>query len=44
MPTTNYDVASIKEKIVGKLQRYYGLTVAEARSTRRLRPRFVTRS
>ena len=32
MPTTNYDVASIKEKIVGKLQRYYGLTVAEANS------------
>ena len=30
MPTTNFDVASIKESIVGKLQRYYGLTVAEA--------------
>ena len=32
MPTTNFDVASIKESIVGKLQRYYGLTVAQANS------------
>ena len=32
MPTTNFDVASIKESIVGKLQRYYGLTVSEANS------------
>ena len=30
MPTTNFDVASIKESIVGKIQRYYGLTVEEA--------------
>ncbi len=30
MPTTSFDTASIKQSIEGKLQRYYGLTVAEA--------------
>ena len=30
MPTTTFDVASIKQSIEGKLQRYFGLTVAEA--------------
>ncbi|MDD6142557.1 MAG: glycogen/starch/alpha-glucan phosphorylase [bacterium] len=30
MPTTSFDVMSIKQSIEGKLQRYYGLTVAEA--------------
>ena len=30
MPTTSFDVASIKQSIEGKLLRYYGLTVAEA--------------
>ena len=30
MPTTNFDVQSIKQSIEGKLQRYYGLAVAEA--------------
>ena len=30
MPTTQFDTASIKQSIEGKLQRYYGLTVAEA--------------
>ena len=32
MPTTKFDVESIKQSIEGKLQRYYGLTVAEANS------------
>ena len=30
MPTTNFDVQSIKQSIEGKLMRYFGLTVAEA--------------
>ena len=30
MPTTSFDVESIKNSIVGKLQRYYGVTVADA--------------
>ena len=30
MPTTRFDVASIKQSIEGKLQRYYGLAVSEA--------------
>jgi len=30
MPTTTFDVASIKQSIEGKLQRYFGLTVTEA--------------
>ena len=30
MPTTAFDVESIKQSIVGKLQRYNGVTVAEA--------------
>ena len=30
MPTTSFDVESIKDSIVGKLQRYYGVTVADA--------------
>ena len=32
MPTTNFDVQSIKQSIEGKLQRYYGLAVSEANS------------
>ena len=32
MPTTRFDVASIKQSIEGKLQRYYGLSVSEANS------------
>ena len=30
MPTTAFDVESIKQSIVGKLQRYNGVTVQEA--------------
>ena len=30
MPTATFDVESIKNSIVGKLQRYYGITVPEA--------------
>ena len=30
MPTTTFDVESIKQSIVGKLQRYNGVTVQEA--------------
>ncbi len=30
MPTTSFDTESIKQSIVGKLQRYYGVTVSEA--------------
>jgi len=30
MPTTNFDVSGIKQSIVGKLQRYYGVTVKTA--------------
>ena len=30
MPTTSFDVESIKQSIEGKLLRYYGLTVAES--------------
>ena len=32
MPTTKFDVESIKQSIEGKLQRYFGLTVSEANS------------
>ena len=32
MPTTSFDVDSIKQSIVGKLQRYYGVTVPDATS------------
>jgi len=30
MPTTKFDVASIKEAIIGKIQRYNGVTIEEA--------------
>ena len=30
MPTTSFDKESIKQSIIGKLQRYNGRTVAEA--------------
>ena len=32
MPTTSFDVDSIKQSIIGKLQRYYGVTVPDATS------------
>ena len=30
MPTTNFDKESIKQSIVGKIQRYNGRTLADA--------------